>query len=203
MNTGDEMSKKGEKSYFSNLLHNLSDSCTKNISHCQTKHRSSSKDRGQEHKMFLQSSRNRNFSQCGIQNYLSESYFLCDGRKCLHKERTTFYLLPTKIFERSSLDSRSRAGRWKLMKKVLSRPHPSDPESSVALLMHPSAKVTVTFLFGMQSKVYQWWGHPDVRFFTSQFKMKNIHTFFYMFPLKSPRKSCTLSLNSASRGSSD
>ena len=86
MNTGDEMSKKGEKSYFSNLLHNLSDSCTKNISHCQTKHRSSSKDRGQEHKMFLQSSRNRNFSQCGIQNYLSESYFLCDGRKCLHKE---------------------------------------------------------------------------------------------------------------------
>ena len=38
MNTGDEMSKKGEKSYFSNLLHNLSDSCTKNISHCQTKH---------------------------------------------------------------------------------------------------------------------------------------------------------------------
>ena len=96
---------------------------------------------------------------------------------------------------------RSLKASW--WKKVLSRPHPSDPESSVALLMHPSAKVTVTFLFGMQSKVYQWWGHPDVRFFTSQFKMKNIHTFFYMFPLKSPRKSCTLSLNSASRGSSD
>ena len=59
MNTGDEMRKKGEKSYFSNLLHNLSDSCTKNISHCQTYQPSSSKDQGQEHKMFFLSSRNK------------------------------------------------------------------------------------------------------------------------------------------------
>ena len=98
---------KREKSYFSNLLHNLSVSCTKNISHCQTNQPS----QGQEHKMFFQSSRNRNSSQCGRGSKIicleeeTESYFLCDGRKCLHKEQITFYLLPTKTFpvQRSSL----------------------------------------------------------------------------------------------------
>ena len=48
---------KREKSYFSNLLHNLSVFCTKNISHCQTDHQSSSKEPRQKHKMFFWSSK--------------------------------------------------------------------------------------------------------------------------------------------------